>query len=109
MHVHALSTLTWGLARGLNKWFKTRNTLYVQRVRRAARAVRRTCRFQAGAEAGAGGLTVVPLRATARTIGSIEPRLPPKELLEEDDRVRKPVREGESALDAVVGSQTRSE
>ena len=39
------------------------NTLYAQRARRAARAVRCTCRFQAGADAGAGGLTVVPLCA----------------------------------------------
>ena len=39
------------------------NTLYAQRARRAARAVRRTSRFQAGADAGAGGLTGVPLCA----------------------------------------------
>ena len=47
----------------MNKWLKNPNTLYAQRARRAARAVRRTCRFQAGADAGAGGLTVVPLCA----------------------------------------------
>ena len=54
---------TWGLARGLNKWLKNPNTLYAQRARRAPRAVQRTSRFQAGADAGAGGLTGVPLCA----------------------------------------------